>query len=135
MMPVPRVDLDAAALAMGHAVAAAPHKGLLPDRWRKFHPLDATQAAHFTSPLYEIANLTASCPQRSRSCQLRTGEVHALAFSPIEKMSDALIIPSILLRRSQKWNGGYKLVVRLGAAANKKERSCPRLFDCRIVRR
>jgi hypothetical protein len=27
-----RVDLDAAALAMGHAVAAAPHKGLLPDR-------------------------------------------------------------------------------------------------------
>jgi hypothetical protein len=28
----PRVDLDAAALAMGHAVAAAPHKGLLPDR-------------------------------------------------------------------------------------------------------
>jgi hypothetical protein len=28
----PRVDLDATALAMGHAVAAAPHKGLLPDR-------------------------------------------------------------------------------------------------------
>jgi hypothetical protein len=27
-----RVDLDAGALAMGHAVAAAPHKGLLPDR-------------------------------------------------------------------------------------------------------
>jgi hypothetical protein len=27
-----RVDLDAATLAMGHAVAAAPHKGLLPDR-------------------------------------------------------------------------------------------------------
>ena len=27
-----RVDLDAAALAMGHAVGAAPHKGLLPDR-------------------------------------------------------------------------------------------------------
>src|SRR5260370_38902862 len=27
-----------------------------------------------------------------------------------------------------KWNGGYKLVVRLGATANKKERSCPRFL-------
>ena len=57
-----RVDLDAAALAMGHAIAAAPHKGLLPDRLRKFHPLDAAQAAHFTSPLLKIANLATSCP-------------------------------------------------------------------------
>jgi len=27
-----------------------------------------------------------------------------------------------------KWNGGYKLIVRLGATANKKERSCPRFL-------
>jgi hypothetical protein len=54
--------------------------------------------------------------------------VVALAFSPIEKMSDVLIIPSIMLRRSQKWNGGFKLIVRLGATANKKERSCPRFL-------
>jgi hypothetical protein len=39
-----------------------------------------------------------------------------------------LIIPSIMLRRGQKWNGGYKLIVRLGATANKKERSCPRFL-------
>jgi hypothetical protein len=52
----------------------------------------------------------------------------ALAFPPIEKMSDGLIIPSIMLRRGQKWNGGYKLIVRLGATANKKERSCPRFL-------
>jgi hypothetical protein len=43
-------------------------------------------------------------------------------------MSDVLIIPSIMLRRGQKWNGGYKLIVRLGATANKKERSCPRFL-------
>jgi hypothetical protein len=54
--------------------------------------------------------------------------MHALAFSPIGKMSDVLIIPSIMLRRGQKWNGGYKLTVRLGATANKKERSCPRFL-------
>lgn len=66
--------------------------------------------------------------QRSRSGHLRTDEVHALAFSPIEKMSDVLIIPSIMLRRGQKWNGGYKLIVRLGATANKKEKSCPRFL-------
>jgi hypothetical protein len=54
--------------------------------------------------------------------------VVALAFSPIEKMSDVLIIPSIMLRRGQKWNGGYKLIVRLGVTANEKERSCPRLL-------
>ena len=60
--------------------------------------------------------------------QVTRDEVHALAFSPIEKMSDVLIIPSIMLRRGQKWNGGYKLIVRLGATANKKERSCPRFL-------
>jgi hypothetical protein len=27
-----------------------------------------------------------------------------------------------------KWNGGYKFIVRLGATANKKERSCPRFL-------
>lgn len=43
-------------------------------------------------------------------------------------MSDVLIIPSIMLRRGQKWNDGYKLIVRLGATANEKERSCPRLL-------
>ena len=37
--------------------------------------------------------------------------------------------PSIMLRRSQKWNGVYKLIVRLGATANKKERNCPRLSN------
>ena len=68
------------------------------------------------------------CPQRSRSGHLRPDEVRALAFSPIEKMSDVLIIPSIMLRRRQKWNGGDKLIVRLGATANKKERSCPRFL-------
>jgi hypothetical protein len=52
--------------------------------------------------------------------------VVALAFSPIEKMSDVLIILSIMLRRGQKWNGGHKLIVRLGATANEKERSCQR---------
>jgi hypothetical protein len=57
---------------------------------------------------------------------VRPDEVHALAFSPIEKMSDVLIIPSIMLRRGQKWNGSYKFIVRLSATANKKERSCPR---------
>ena len=66
--------------------------------------------------------MAASCPQRSRY------EVHALAFSPIEKMSDVLIIPSIMLRRGQKWNGGYRLIVRLGATANEKERSCLRFL-------
>jgi hypothetical protein len=67
-------------------------------------------------------------PQRSRSGHLQPVEVHALAFSPIEKMSVVLIIPSIMLRRGQKWNGGYKLIVRLGATANKKKRSCPRFL-------
>src|SRR5712664_523222 len=66
--------------------------------------------------------------ERSRSGHLRPDEVFALAFPPIEKMSDGLIIPSIMLRRGQKWNGGYKLIVRLGATANKKERSCPRFL-------
>jgi hypothetical protein len=55
-------------------------------------------------------------------------DVVALAFLPIEKMSDLLIIPSIMLRRGQKWNGGYKLIVRLGATANEKERSCLRFL-------
>ena len=36
--------------------------------------------------------------QRSRSGYLRPDEVHALAFSLIEKMSDMLIIPSIMLK-------------------------------------
>ena len=49
-------------------------------------------------------------------------------FSPIEKMSDVLIIPNIMLRRGRKWNGGYNLIVRLGVTANKKERSCPRFL-------
>jgi len=39
-----------------------------------------------------------------------------------------MIIPNIMLRRGRQWNGGYKLVVRLGATANKKERSCPRFL-------
>jgi len=43
-------------------------------------------------------------------------------------MSDVLIIPSIMLRWRLEWNGGYKLIVRLGATANKKERSCPRFL-------
>jgi hypothetical protein len=80
------------------------------------------------APLKKIANLARSCPQRSRSGHLQPVEVHALVFSPIEKMSVVLIIPSIMLRRGQKWNGGYKLIVRLGATANKKKRSCPRFL-------
>jgi hypothetical protein len=31
-----------------------------------------------------------------------------------------LIIPNIMLRRGRTWNGGYKFIVRLGAAANKR---------------
>ena len=58
---------------------------------------------------------------------LRPDEVHALAFSLIEKMSDVLIIPSIMLRQGLEWNGSYKLIVRLGVTANKKKRSCPRV--------
>jgi hypothetical protein len=54
--------------------------------------------------------------------------VVALAFSLIEKMSDVLIIPSIMLWRCHKRNGGYKLIVRPGATANEKERSWPRLL-------
>ena len=49
-------------------------------------------------------------------------------FSPIEKMSEVLIIPNIMLRRGRKSNGGYNLIVRLGVTANKKERSCPRFL-------
>jgi hypothetical protein len=49
-------------------------------------------------------------------------------FSPIEKMSDVLIIPNIMLRRGRKWNGGYNLIVRLGVTANRKERSCSRFL-------
>jgi len=80
----------------------------------------------------------ASCPSCAVSfgltggrylvADVRPDEIHALAFSPIEKMSDLLIIPSIMLRRGQKWNGGYRLIVRLGATANEKERSCLRFL-------
>jgi hypothetical protein len=38
-------------------------------------------------------------------------------------MSDVLIIPSIMLRRGQKWNDGYKLIARLGATANEKKKT------------
>jgi hypothetical protein len=58
--------------------------------------------------------------------------IAAPAFSPIEKMSDVSIIPSIMHRRDQKWNGGYKLIVRLGATANEKKRSCPRFLIVKI---
>jgi hypothetical protein len=34
-----------------------------------------------------------------------------------------------------KWNGGYKLIVRLGATANKKGKKLPAAFDCRNFRR
>jgi hypothetical protein len=57
---------------------------------------------------------------------VQPGETHAVEFSPIEKMSDVLIIRSIMPRRGPKWNGGYRLIVRLGATANEKERSRPR---------
>jgi hypothetical protein len=57
---------------------------------------------------------------------VRPDEIHALAFSPIEKISDVLIIPEHHAQARPKWNGGHKLIVRLGATANEKERSCPR---------
>jgi hypothetical protein len=36
-----------------------------------------------------------------------------------------LIIPSIMLRRGQKWNERYELIVRLDATAKEKEGSLP----------
>jgi hypothetical protein len=33
-----------------------------------------------------------------------------------------------MVRRGRKWNDGYKLIVRLGATANKKERNWPRFL-------
>jgi hypothetical protein len=37
-------------------------------------------------------------PALALRSHLRTDEVHVLALSPIDKMSDVLIIPSIMLR-------------------------------------
>ena len=50
-------------------------------------------------------------------------------------MSDVLIIRSIMLRRGRSGTAAIKLIVRLGATANKKERSCPAVFDGRVFRR
>jgi hypothetical protein len=54
--------------------------------------------------------------------------VVARAFLSIEKMSDVLVISRIMLKRGQKWNGGYELIVRLGVTANERERNCPRFL-------
>src|SRR6266849_1219576 len=55
-------------------------------------------------------------PSARAQVTLRPDEVHALAFSPIEKMSDVLIIPSIMLRRGRSGtaaiNSSYDWVPR-----------------------
>jgi len=48
-------------------------------------------------------------------------------------MSDVVIIPSIMLRRGQKWNGGYKLIVRLGCPGEQKGKKLPAVFLYRYV--
>jgi hypothetical protein len=93
---------------------------------RKFHPLDAAQAAHFTSPLLKIANLATSCPPALalRSPANRRG-TRTCVFANRENVG-RVDHPEHHAQARPKWNGGYKLIVRLGATANEKERSCPR---------
>jgi hypothetical protein len=50
---------------------------------------------------------------------------HAFVLLPIGQMPEALIIPSIMLRRGQKWNEGYELIVRSEATAKEKESRLP----------
>src|SRR5260370_27418662 len=55
-------------------------------------------------------------PSARAQVTLRPDELHALACSPIQKMSDVLTIPSIMLRRGRSGtavvNSSYDLVAR-----------------------
>jgi len=63
----------------------------------------------------------------------------ALVLLPIGQMPEALIIPSIMLRRGQNGMNAYELIVRLDATAKEKESSLPlesstRVFGAKVHR-
>jgi hypothetical protein len=58
---------------------------------------------------------------------MRPDEAHALAFANRENVG-RVDHPEHHAQARPKWNGGYKLIVRLSATANKRERSCPRVL-------
>jgi hypothetical protein len=72
---------------------------------------------------------------RRRALQCRHAAAHALVLFPIGQMSEALIIPSIMLRQGQKWNERYELIVRLDATAKEKESSLPVESSTRVFGR
>ena len=75
-----------------------------------------------------------SCPQRSRSGHPATRRATRTCVFANPENVGRVDHPEHHAQARPKWNGGCKLIVRLGATAHKKERSCPR-FDCRIFRR
>jgi len=67
-----------------------------------------------------------SCPQRSRSGHPATRRATRTCVFANPENVGRVDHPEHHAQARPKWNGGCKLIVRLGATAHKKERSCPR---------
>ena len=69
-----------------------------------------------------------SCPQRSRSGHPATRRATRTCVFANPENVGRVDHPEHHAQARPKWNGGCKLIVRLGATAHKKERSCPRFL-------
>jgi len=79
------------------------------------------------SNLSLLRNVILSYQRAFSCCGRATRRDIPTSVSPIEEIAERLDYPEHHAQESPNWNGGYKLIVRLGGTANKKERSCAQL--------